>query len=123
MSLAAIHSRLWITILLFSSAMLVWGVWRFLRGQSVNSNYFGAIVIAEVLYILQGLLGIIMLISGTGVLQRAEVHILYGVVIAITLPGVYIYTRGDESRRTMLVYAVAFVFIIILSVRSMMTGS
>jgi len=123
MSLAAIHSRLWITILLFSSAMLVWGVWRFLRGQSVNSNYFGAVVIAEVLYILQGLLGIIMLISGTGVLQRAEVHILYGVVIAITLPGVYIYTRGDESRRTMLVYAVAFVFIIILSVRSMMTGS
>lgn len=123
MSLAAIHSRLWITILLFSSAMLVWGVWRFLRGQSVNSNYFGAVVIAEVLYILQGLLGITMLISGTRVLQRAEVHILYGVVIAITLPGVYIYTRGDESRRTMLVYAVAFVFIIILSVRSMMTGS
>ena len=123
MSLAVIHSRLWITILLFSSAMLVWGLWRFLRGQTVNSNYFGAVVIAEILYILQGLLGITMLISGTGVLQRAEVHILYGVVIAITLPGVYIYTRGDESRRTMLVYAVAFVFIIILSVRSMMTGS
>ena len=123
MSLAAIHSRLWITILLFSSAMLAWGVWRFLRGQTVNSNYFGAVVIAEVLYILQGLLGIIMLISGTSVLERSEVHILYGVVIAITLPGVYIYTRGDESRRTMLVYAVAFVFIIILSVRSMMTGS
>jgi hypothetical protein len=64
-----------------------------------------------------------MMITGTGVLQRAEVHILYGVVVSITLPGVYIYTRGDENRRTMLVYAVAFVFIIILSVRSMMTGS
>lgn len=123
MSLAAIHSRLWITILLFSSAMLLWGLLRFLRGQTVNSNYFGAVVIAEILYILQGLLGIFMLVSGTGVLQRAEVHILYGVVVAITLPGVYIYTRGDESRRTMLVYAVAFVFIIVLSVRSMMTGS
>lgn len=123
MSLAAIHSRLWITILLFSSAMLLWGLLRFLRGQTVNSNYFGAVVIAEILYILQGLLGILMLVSGTGVLQRAEVHILYGVVVAITLPGVYIYTRGDESRRTMLVYAVAFVFIIVLSVRSMMTGS
>ena len=122
MSLAAIHSRLWITILLFSSVMLLWGLWRFLRGQTVNSNYFGAVVIAEILYILQGVLGIIMLVSGTGVLERAEVHILYGVVVAITLPGVYIYTRGDESRRTMLVYAVAFAFIIILSVRSMMTG-
>lgn len=122
MSLAAIHNRLWITILLFSSAMTIWGLWRFFRKGTVDSNYFGAVVIAEILYILQGMLGIFMLISGTGVLQRPQVHILYGAVIVLTLPGVYVYSRGDESRRTMLVYALAFVFLIAISIRSMMTG-
>ena len=122
MSLADIHGRLAVTALLFSIIMMVWGLWRFFRREDVSSSYLGAVWIVEILYLGQGLLGIILFITGTGELERPPVHILYGIVSVLALPGVYIYTRGDEGRRVMLLYALAFVFIIGITVRSMMTA-
>ena len=122
MSLADIHSRLAISGLLFVTFMALWGLFRFFRKEGVNSNYFGAAVIAEVLYILQGLLGLFIFITGSGELGRPEVHILYGIVTVLTIPGVYIYTRADESRRAVLIYALAFIFLIGITIRSMSTG-
>ena len=122
MSLADIHGRLAVTALLFSIIMMVWGLWRFFRREDVSSSYLGAVWIVEILYLGQCLLGIILFITGTGELERPPVHILYGIVSVLALPGVYIYTRGDEGRRVMLLYALAFVFIIGITVRSMMTA-
>ena len=123
MPLTEIHSRLWVSILLFSAVMALWGIWRFLRKQNAGSNYLGAVAIAGLLNIVQFVIGVILLVNGTGVLSRPQVHILYGSVIVLVLPGVYIYSRGDDSRRVVLVYAIAFVFLIGIAVRSMVTGN
>lgn len=123
MSLVEIHNRLWGAILLFSLAMALWGFLRFFRKQKVDSSYFGAVVIAEILYLIQVGIGVFMLLTGSGVLQRPQVHIIYGAVIVLVLPGVFIYTRADDSRRAILIYAIAFLFLIAIAFRSMLTGS
>jgi len=123
MPLTVIHSRLWVSILLFSAAMALWGIWRFVRKQNAGSNYLGAVAMAELLNLVQFVVGVILLISGTGVLARPQVHILYGCVMVLVLPGVYIYSRGDDSRRAVLIYAVAFVFLIAIAFRSLVTGN
>jgi len=103
--------------------MALWGFMRFFRKQKVDSSYFGAVAIAEILYLIQVGIGVFMLLTGNGVLQRPQVHIIYGVVTVLVLPGIFIYTRGDDSRRTILIYAIAFLFLIAIAFRSMLTGS
>ena len=90
--------------------------------MNVSSSYLGAVVIVEILYVAQALLGSFLFLSGTGDLERPPVHILYGAVVLLTLPGVYIYTRGDEGRRTILLYSLAFIFLVGIIFRSMTTG-
>ena len=77
MSLIEIHSRLGNTALFYTIVMAAWGLWRYIRKQNVDSSYWGALVIAEVLYLAQGGLGAYLFLSGIGVLQRS-IHILYG---------------------------------------------
>ena len=59
-----IHGRLANTVLLYVLLMAVWGFWRFFRKQGMNSSYWGGVVIAEVVILIQGALGIFMRISG-----------------------------------------------------------
>lgn len=109
MSLALIHDRLADTAGLFIAALGVWALVLRLRGRPLDSNWFGAAVIGEVLIILQGLLGGWLYLQGLGVvLPRPFMHILYGVVAVVTLPAAYGYFGGleDENVKTL---AMAFV--------------
>lgn len=123
MPLNEIHARLANTVLFYVILLGAWGLWRFFRREGVNSSYFGAVAIGEVLIALQGVLGAFLFFSGSGDgLQRPAVHILYGVVSLIVLPGVYLFTRGDDKRRAMLIYAAAFLFLVGISLRAISTG-
>lgn len=117
-----IHGRLANTALLYTGIMALWGFWRYFRRQGVESSYWGALVIAELLYVFQGSLGAFIWLSGAGVPARGGIHVLYGVVSLITLPGVFFYTRGESNRRAMLVYAAALLFLVGIVLRSMSTG-
>ncbi len=116
-----LHSRLANTLLLYALLMALWGFWRFFRRQGLDSSYWGAVVIAEVLILIQGALGVFMRINGT-IPARGWVHMLYGIVAAIALPAVYMYTRGRDERRDTLIYASVFLFLIGISLRAMVTG-
>ena len=110
MSLIEIHGRLANTALLFVIIMAVWGFWRFFRRQGVDSSYWGALVICELLLLVQAALGAYIYISGIGNLDRAFIHILYGVVSVLVIPTVFAFTRGDDRRRVSLVYGAALLF-------------
>ena len=58
MALVEIHTRLANTIVLFCVIMAIWGALRFLRKKGLSGSFWGAMVIAEVLILLQGALGI-----------------------------------------------------------------
>ena len=121
MSIIDIHARLGNTMLFYIILMAVWGLWRFFRKQGVDSSYFGALVIAEVLFVLQGLLGLYLWISGVGVLQGG-MHILYGAINVLAVPGIFLYTHGENSRQVMLLYSVGFLLLVGIVLRSMATA-
>jgi len=121
-SIVEVHSRLANVALLYSIAMALWGLWRYFRRQGVDSNYWGSLVIAEIVYVVQAGLGAYILLSGAGRLANTFMHVLYGVVAILVVPGVFMFTRGDDQRRSMLIYALAFLFMIGILLRSQGTG-
>jgi hypothetical protein len=119
--LAFIHERLANTVLLYSLILSIWGFLRFFRKQGLDSSFWGALVIAEVLILLQGALGVSLWFIGARP-ERGFVHILYGVISALCIPGVYIFTKGSDQRRDMLVYGAVLLFLVGISIRAITTG-
>ncbi|MGW8249042.1 MAG: hypothetical protein ACWGO1_00240 [Anaerolineales bacterium] len=120
MTVADIHGRLGYTTLYFMVILAGWGIWRYFRKQGVDSNYWGALVIGEILVLAQGLLGAYLYIIGAR--PERSIHILYGVVTALVIPAVYAYTKGDEQRRVMLVYGSALLVSALLVLRAITTA-
>jgi len=121
-TLTILHDRLSNTVILYIIVMAVWGWWRFFRKQGVGPNYWGALVIAEVLILVQGALGGIMWLGSTLRPDRS-IHLLYGIVIALSLPAAFLFTRGRDERRELLIYSAVLLFIIGIAFRSIVTGS
>ena len=121
MTLADVHSRLANTALYFLGIMALWGLWRFFRKQDLDSSYWGALAIGEVLVILQSALGAYLWITGARP-GRGAFHILYGVVAILIIPAVYVYTKGDEKFRAALIYGVALLFGVGIVLRAIATG-
>ncbi|MFC1878845.1 hypothetical protein ACFLZW_02920 [Chloroflexota bacterium] len=122
MTLVEVHGRLATTAMLFIIIMMLWGLWRFIRRQGVDGNFRGALAVAEILLLVQGALGSFLYISGTGALERGYVHILYGVVGALAIPAIFLYTREDENRLSVLVYVAVLLFLVGVLFRSMATS-
>ncbi len=115
-----IHSRLALTAIMYALAMGGWAAWSYLRGHGVNSNYWGALIIGEIVMLGQGVLGIILVLSGA---RPADVlHFLYGVLVALAWPGVYVYTNARAGRSEAAIYAVVSFFLFGLAIRAIMTG-
>lgn len=122
MSPVFIHDRLSISIVAYFLIMGIWGLFRFFRKQGVDSNYWGAMLIAELLTLVQGGLGAYLWVVGLRP-ERGGFHVLYGVVAAICIPAVYAYTKGADDRRTMLVYATVLLFAFGIALRAIATGA
>jgi hypothetical protein len=121
MSLPEVHARLANTAMIYCILMALWGLWRFFRGQGISGGYFGAVVIAELILAVQGLMGLILWF-GAGASRPGWVHWLYGIVLLMGAPVVYAYTKGRQERPEMLLYAVAYIIMIALVLRAMVTA-
>jgi uncharacterized membrane protein len=104
MSLVVIHGRLAYMALFFFLLLGIWGVVRFARRQGVDSSYWGALVIAEFLVLVQGGLGAYLWYSDLR--PDRGMHILVGFVSGLAIPGIYVYTKGREERTEVLIYGV-----------------
>lgn len=120
MVLPDIHCRIGMAVTFFAFALGVWGVIGYLRHTGVTGSYFGALVIGEVLVIGQALVGVLLIFSGLFPIDA--LHFLYGVVVPLTWVAVYVYTRGQQTRREMLIYGVVSFFVMGLAIRAIMTG-
>lgn len=114
------HSRLAITLVLFAFALGAWGIVNYLRGQGVGSSYWGALVIGEIVALVQALAGIIMILTVRP--PTDLIHLLYGALVALAWPGVYIYTHGRNDRAEAGIYAIVSFFIFGLALRALTTG-
>ena len=120
MPLTEVHARLANTALFFFLIMSIWGTWRFLRKRGLEGSYWGALVIAELLILVQGGLGAYLWLIGLRPMR--SIHILYGVVSALALPLAFAYTKGREGRPEMLIYTVTLLITVGLILRAMFTG-
>jgi len=119
-----LHSRLSNTVWLFFLFLGLWGIFRALRGQGVDGSYLGAVVIGQLLFILQAILGTILWAGGyLSGLARPEIHVLYGGFVLVFLPFVYfVLLRGDDSNRGQWVLSLVNLFLFGIALRLITTG-
>jgi hypothetical protein len=122
MSLTFIHSRLAITSILYVGILSVWGFITFFRKQTADSNYWGALAIGEVLLFVQAVIGGILYFGGLGEPPERTIHILYGVLSPMVIPAIFLFTKGDENRRVILIYAAGLLFLVGIVIRATTTG-
>jgi len=121
MSFVEFHRGLSNAAMFYCIIMAVWGFISFFRRQGVSSGYFGAVVIAEILFAAQGVIGLILWF-GVSTLRPGWVHWLYGIVLLMGAPVVYAYTKGKHERPEALLYSVAFLILIFITIRAMVTA-
>jgi hypothetical protein len=119
-----IHGGFSTAITLYFLILGVWGFVRAIRGQQVDGNYLGGLVIVEVLIIIQGILGTALWVAGNNVnVTRFEIHLLYGVFGVIFLPFVYmVMLRGDTSNRGQWVLSFTTLFLFGIALRAIATS-
>ena len=121
MSLTQVHAAVANACLIFSLIIAGYGFLRYARRQGIDANFWGALAAGEVLFLAQAVLGLLLLAGGLRP-ARTAVHILYGVILALIIPGVYAMTHGRDGRREVLIYALWGLFLAGISLRAMSTA-
>jgi hypothetical protein len=115
-----LHDRLSVTVILFMAAVGAWGIFAYLRGQSISGSYAGALAIGEALVVVQVGAGVTML--ATGARPPSATHYLYGITAILVLPFAWSYLRARNQRQALLIYSLVALFIFGLAVRGTITG-
>ncbi len=121
-----VHSTLSNTIWLFFLALGLWGIYRAVRGQAVDGSYLGALVIGQVLYIIQGILGGLLWLNGyLPNVGNQTMHVLYGAFALVFLPFVYfVLLKGDDdSSQAQWVLALTTLFLFGVALRAISVGA
>ncbi|MCA9951148.1 MAG: hypothetical protein KDE48_15970 [Anaerolineales bacterium] len=112
-SIVTLHGALKNTVWLFYLIIGLWGLFRAIRGQGVNGSYLGALVVAQIVIVVQVILGAVLFIGGqSGALSRPYMHYLYAAFGLVFLPFVFLYwLRGDDTNRAQWVLSFATLFL------------
>ena len=121
MGFSGLHSGLANTLLLYTLVMAVWSLWLFGRRSYISSHYWGALIINELVFIAQLLIGVIMVFQG--MVPVRTVHYLYGFLAVITLPSAFAFTRGRSTYREAMIYGVLMLFLAGVVLRAKITAS
>lgn len=120
-----IHGWLGNTSGYYAIIMALWGLWRIIRKQGINGDYWAALVIEECLIVLHCILGAFLYFVGANwdppVQLDQPIHILYGVICALVLPAVLAITKGKKEQPQLIVYVVinaALALIVYMAIRA-----
>lgn len=116
-----IHARLATSMLLFLAVAGLWGVVSYLLKREMTGSYWGILAIGELLILAQSIAGAALWIDGDR--PARTIHLLYGAVAVILLPGYYSYSKGKDDRQTVLNYGLICLFLAGISIRAISTAS
>jgi len=122
MDITQIHGALANACLIFSLIIAGYGFLLYFRQRGIDANFWGTVAAGELLFVAQGVVGIILYASGLRA-ARTLVHVLYGIVLVITLPGAYALTRGRDTRREAVIYAIIGLFLAGITLRAIFTAT
>lgn len=120
-----VHATLSNTIWLFFLALGLWGLFNAVRKRGVEGSYLGAMVIGEVLYVVQAVLGVMLWMGGfLPALDNATMHILYGSFALVFMPFVYfVWLKGDDSVQAQWVLGFTTLFLFGVALRAVAVAS
>jgi hypothetical protein len=119
--IAALHSRLQVTLTLVLLALAVWGLIAALR-SGAGQGYAAGLSVAFLLILAECALGVLLFFGGR---MRGDLalHIVYGATMAATLPAIRRYNRGYTPRRQAWILAVTCLVLAGMAMRAVATGS
>lgn len=116
-----LHDRIGNAAPLFMIALGILSLINYFRGYGLDGNMIGIVVVGEILMLGQVGLGLILWLSG---LFPAEmIHFLYGALTVLAFPALWVYTQGATDRRASLMWALAGLFMMGLTLRAIGTAS
>jgi heme A synthase len=107
-------------IALYSLLVGIWGIFNFLRRRRPDGSYNGALAIGVGLFVLQGILGLTLVL--TGAMPSQGLHFLYGVTVMLTIPAIFAFTKGSNTVRDSFLYGAGMIFIWGLAQRAVDTA-
>ena|SRR5258708_5944113 len=114
-----------ILVLATSTITGIWGlVLFFQKKQIINQPWKIALIVTAIVGLIQGLLGVGLLLlgqkpgGGTGLYY---LHYVYGAIVIFAIPVAYTYI-GKDVRRAILILSIAAFIIAAAAARAMMTG-
>jgi len=120
MSLLFVHQRVAYSLLLLALIAGIWGIVRYGLRRGVDGNYWSVLGAAELLVLVQGILGVLLWLKG---LRPAEgIHLMYGALGAVVLPAFYGLSHGEDDRRAALTYGFLCVLIAGFTLRAISTA-
>lgn len=114
-----LHGRAATALVLYLSIVGVWGLILGARAHGPTPNFIGALVIAEVAAVAQGVLGIALLFSRP---PAQSLHVLYGFALAVALPLAATLVRKREPRAASFAFGFMALFAAGLAIRGMTTA-
>jgi len=119
-TLAFLHARLALALILFAAVLGVWGSVGFIFRRQVSGGFRSSYVLMIALTGVQGLMGVALIAVAR---PREIVHVVYGAFAIIFLPGVYFWAaRGSRAREAALMAASCWIVAIAYG-RGILTGA
>jgi hypothetical protein len=116
-----IQTRLYVACVIYSLAVGGWAFYFAFKGRDLDSNFMGALVINEVLFIVTAAFDLYLLFNGGILPGRPDVHLLYTATGVLTIPGVYALLRGKSTSREAAFYGAACLFLAGIAIRAIIT--
>jgi hypothetical protein len=121
MSLSDVHSRLYIACLIYSLAVGGWAFYLSYKNRDLDSNFWGALAINEILFVAVAILDVVLYLNGSIVPERPAVHFLYTATGILTIPAAYTFTRQRATAREAGVYGAVCLFLAGIAIRAIIT--
>ncbi len=121
MSLSDVHFRLYVACLIYSLAVGGWAFYLSYKNRELDSNFWGAIAINEILFVVVAVLDVVLFINGSIVPDRPVVHFLYTATGLLTIPAAYTFTHGRNTAREAGIYGAVCLFLAGIAIRAIIT--
>jgi len=118
--LLSLHGRLATVLVLYYVAVGIWGFVLGARNRGPSTNFRGAVVIATLAAVLQGLLGAFAFFFLGG--PRDALHVLYGFALVLALPLAWSIVNDRQPRGQSIALGFAALFTAGLAIRGITTS-
>lgn len=116
----SLHGRLATVLVLYYTFVGIWGVALGVRNTAPTPSFRGALVIAEVAAVAQGVLGILVFAFLRA--PSESLHILYGFALALAMPLAASLVRDRTARGQSVALGLAALFTAGLAIRGITTA-